>query len=635
MVAELRTMIHSVDQQCRQQILCTTDTRVSADEEPGICPVCGGDRWYVQKTRPRHGRTLAHGQFEARETVRVCAMGCRHPAGRLVTRGARSLTKLLPSSSVVGYDVMVRVGLERFLRHRQRPEICSIIENEAGIRISTGEVSDLSRRFVHYLARLHQAQAKQLKDALERDGGWPMHVDATGEDGRGTLLLVMAGWRQWVLGAWKISTERAELILPCLRETVRNFGAPCAAMRDLGRAMTPAIDELVGELETSLPVLACHQHFLADVGKDLLEPSHAKLRDLFRRTKVRPKLRALVRDLGCKLGPSIEDARKAVRRWQSMTENGHGIESGNNGLAIVRAVAQWTLDYKAQASGLDYPFDRPYLDLYERCSIALRATDAFLRTPPDDKKVKSALERLHRYLVPVDCEVPFRQTTERLRRRAALFDELRGVLRLAAIPQKDETEQDLHRMQERLDELVASLKKRRPERGPAQDIREAIDIILKHIDTHGANLWGHVIHLPESAGGGVRLVVRTNFPAENFFGDFKHDERRRSGRKNLTQDLEQLPAEAMLVYNLEHEDYVTIVCGSLDRLAEAFAHLDLELHENRLKRLTADDQQQDLGTKLQLTSASLSTADRHVIRNEGMDRRVAAAARSRAPHRRH
>ena len=74
-----------------------------------------------------------------------------------------------------------------------------------------------------------------------------MHVDATGEDGRGTLLLVMAGWRQWVLGAWKISTERVELILPCLLETVRRFGAPCAAMRDLGRAMTPAIDDLVSE----------------------------------------------------------------------------------------------------------------------------------------------------------------------------------------------------------------------------------------------------------------------------------------------------------------------------------------------------------------------------------------------------
>ncbi|MCP4289490.1 MAG: hypothetical protein GY792_34560, partial [Gammaproteobacteria bacterium] len=262
-------MIRSVSQRCRQQILCTTDIRTTANEEPGICPVCGGERWYVQKTRPRHGKTLAHGQFEARETVRVCAMGCRYPSGLLVTRGAGSLTKHLPPSSVVGYDVMVRVGLERFLRHRQRHEICSMLENEEGIRISTGEVSDLSRRFVHYLARLHQARAERLKAMFESDGGWPMHVDATGEGGRGTLLLVMAGWRQWVLGAWKISTERADLILPCFRETVSNLGAPRAAMRDLGRAMIPAIDDLVCESGLSIPVLACHQHFLADVGKDL------------------------------------------------------------------------------------------------------------------------------------------------------------------------------------------------------------------------------------------------------------------------------------------------------------------------------------------------------------------------------
>ena len=172
--------------------------------------------------------------------------------------------------------------------------------------------------------------------------------------------------------------------------------------------------------------------------------------------------------------------------------------SGDDGLAIVRALAQWTLDYKARASGLDYPFDRPYLDLYERCLTTLRATDAFLRNPPEDNKVKGALERLQRYLAPVDCDVPFRQITERLRRRAALFDELRGVLRLATAPQEDETEHDLERMQKKLNELVASLKKRRPERGPAQDIREAIDIILKHIDIHGANLWGHAIRLPES-----------------------------------------------------------------------------------------------------------------------------------------
>jgi hypothetical protein len=126
-------------------------------------------------------------------------------------------------------------------------------------------------------------------------------------------------------------------------------------------------------------------------------------------------------------------------------------------------------------------------------------------------------------------------------------------------------------------------------------------------------------------------MSRTNFLAENFFGTLKHDERRRSGRKNLTQDLEHLPAEAALVYNLEHADYVSLLCGSLDRLPEAFASLDQEQREQQLSGLPADDSQQDLERRLQIASASLSTADRRVIRTDAMNRRVAAAAKSRAP----
>jgi hypothetical protein len=588
----------------------------------------------VQKTVPRRGGTLAHGSFEARETVHVCASRCRRSSGALVTRRASILSEALMPGGNAGYDVMVFVGLERFVRHRQREEIQAVLLGQ-GIDISTGEVSKLSRKFARYTARLHHARAGEIKAALESDGGWPLHIDATGEAGRGTMLVVMAGWRKWVLGSWKIATERADLILPCLQETVQRFGPPCAAMRDLGKAMTPALDDLVSELHLSIPVLACHQHFLADVGKDLLEPAHAELRGLFRRTKVRPKLRALVRDLGRELGTDIEDARQAVLDWQSRTEGGHRIDSGRDGMATVRALAQWVLDFKAAATGLDFPFDRPYLDLYDRCLTALRAIDAFLHTQPQDKKIARLLRRLHRYLDPVASEVPFRQVAARLRRRAALFDELRGVLRVVATePEpRDETVDDLEQMHVELDALVVSLQNRRPARGPAQDTREAIDLILEHIEAHGDNLWGHAIGLPDSVGGGIRLVSRTNFLLENFFGELKHDERRRSGRKNLGQDLEHLPAEAALVRNLSHDDYVTTVCGSLNDLPQAFAELDRQARETRLTGASPQDQDEDLAAVLQIASASLSPADRRVVRTEDMDRRIAAAAGSRAPRR--
>jgi hypothetical protein len=97
--------------------------------------------------------------------------------------------------------------------------------------------------------------------------GWPLNIDATGKDGRGTLLVAFTGWRKWALGSWKIPTECTEAILPRLHEVVGQFGAPCAVMRDLGRAVTPAVNHLLAELELDIPVLACHLHFLKDIGQ--------------------------------------------------------------------------------------------------------------------------------------------------------------------------------------------------------------------------------------------------------------------------------------------------------------------------------------------------------------------------------
>ena len=627
MLAELRRLARSVGEASRDKTLSTAGAHVTVRDFPGTCPVCGQDSWKVQKTTSRPCRTLAHGPFEAREIVFECGSGCHHPSGARVTH--RSLSTQLVPKRGVGYDLMVFIGLQRFLHHRQREDICTMLQAEHGIPISTGEVSALAKLFANYLGRLHRKRSEKLMKALQSDGGWPMHADATGEDGRGTLFKVMAGWRRWTLGAWKLATERAELILPCIRETVLRFGPPCAVIRDLGRAVTLAVNDMISEFELEIPVLACHQHFLADVGDDLLDPVYGELRELFRRTKVRPKLRALVRDIGRKIGDKIEQARDEVIDWQQAS--GSTIPSGRAGMAAVRALAQWVLDYKAEATGLDYPFDRPLLDFYDRCTTARRALDAFLRGPLEDRKVTRILERLYRLFDPVISDVPFGHVTRRLRKRAKLFDELRETLRLAKAD-RGETQQDLDGMKDQLDSLVSSLHQRRPERGPAQDIREAIDLVLQHIEKHGEYLWGHEIALPPEAGGGTRLVARTNNLIESSFKNLKHGERRRSGRKILTNDLEHFPPEAALVPNLTHPDYVSILCGSLNELPAAFACLDREENE-RVQHGDPPSEEGETGAILQLASASLSTADRRVIRTKTMQQKVLDAARSRAPRR--
>ncbi len=286
------------------------------------------------------------------------------------------------------------------------------------------------------LAALHRKNAVAIRQALARDGGYTLHIDATGEDGRGTRLVAYAGERRWVLGTWKISTERAELILPHLREVVAAFGEPYAVMRDLGRAMIPATAQLVEGFEKKIPVLSCHLHFLRDVGKDMLGASHEGLRNLTRQHRLRPRLRTLARTLGRRLSAELPALRENVSDWIESAA-GHQLPQGSEGLALVRSMIQWVLDYARDSNNQGFPFDRPYLDLYERSRKVRRAIDAFLRTPPQDRRVRRALHVLARVLDPVVSESAFTAVATTLSDQAALFDELRDALRLKPSPASD------------------------------------------------------------------------------------------------------------------------------------------------------------------------------------------------------
>ncbi len=591
---------------------------------------------HVQKTVQRQGVTLEHGSFLARETVHTCAAGCRHKNGTRVIRRATTLGACLPPKGTVGYDVLVFVGRARFVEHRQREEIRAALAAR-GVVLSTGEVSVLGRRFLGYLEALHAARAEALRAVLDADGGWPLHIDATGENGRGTMLVAYAGWRGWALGAWKIPTERTDAILPRLRSVVARFGPPCAIMRDLGRAMTEAAATLVKELGRPIPILSCHLHFACDVGKDLLGEPHDRLRALFRHFDVRKHLRALARDLGRKLGTGIEAAREGLQGWQDSAGERHVVPGGDAGLAVVRALVQWVLDFAADGTDKRFPFDRPYHDLYRRCRIACRAADAYLRTPPEDGAVCKALKRLRHAVRPVESEVPFQQTACRLEARAQVFDELRTALRPGVKPARRPKgqpspvlgTQDLEQLRDieaAVAVLTVSLRERRPERGPAKDMRQAIDLVLRHLDRHGPTLFGHAIRLPH---GQVRLVERTNNELEGFHHAIKHGERRRSGRKVLTHDFESLPAAAALAANLNRPDYVEVLCGSLDNLPAAFAQMDAG-DRRRPWADPAPSIDADLDSA-NIEAASLPLADRRLIRTDAMDRRVRSAASSRAP----
>lgn len=615
------------------QLAATDGALVYADAGPEACPLCKAPM-RVRKTTRHVGKTLAHGQFVVCETIYAC-LTCKvmGPDGKKykylsVQRQQDLATLLLPNSSV-GYDVMCFVGRERYLKHRQREEIQGDLWRQYSIDLSTGEISNLERSFTVYHKTLHETKAGPLKEVIDLGGGYALHIDATCETGRGTIFIAYCGWRQWVLGAWKIPTERADAILPKLQGIEARFGAPRAIMRDLGRAVGEAAQDLVGERD--IKILECHMHFLKDIGKDLLAPSHDKLRELFRHHKVRANLASHARKLGRAIGTDIGKAQEMVNAWLQ-DERHQALPGGASGIAVVRALAQWVLDYAADGPGKGFPFERPMLYLYNRSHRVLRAVESLLQHPSKNKATNRALASLHTILIPVRSQVPqFEGLARTLESRAQLFDELRDVLKLKETPEPGAADSEAKVTEYRdveaaLDAFEKSLRKRRPERGPAQDMRDAIDTILTHIERHGPYLSGHDVKLTD---GTTRLVDRTNVILEQLFGLEKRRERRRSGRKNLTQDLEQMPAEAFLALNLEKQDYLDVVCGgNIDNLPAAFAALDAGHRSQALPvRLKAMPGKADAD----IVSSSLPKPDRDLVRTPAWHDRVLAEAKSRAP----
>lgn len=171
------------------------------------CPHCARPL-QIQKSRRRTVLSLAGGAFVAREVLKACA-----PCGAVFASAALAHL-LLPPWKRYAYDVVVYVGLARYLRGKQREEIAAELRAHFALTISTASISNLCDRFLAHLDALHVARAPALRAAMAT--GYPLHFDATCEAGKGALMVCLDGWRGWVLLAGRIPSEHEQHLLPLI-----------------------------------------------------------------------------------------------------------------------------------------------------------------------------------------------------------------------------------------------------------------------------------------------------------------------------------------------------------------------------------------------------------------------------------
>jgi hypothetical protein len=482
--------------------------------------------------------------------------------------GSEELARLVKPHQRYAYDLVVQVGLARYLRGKQREEIRAELYQARGVRLSEGSISNLCDRFLGYFEALHLARVPELRCAME--SGYPLHLDATCEHGKGGLFVCMDGWRGWVLMAARIPSEHEDYLRPWVEKTAALFGAPIATVRDMGEGVGKAVAPLRAR---GVPDFICHYHFLGAVGKKLFEMPYRVLANLLRQHKVQGDLRVLLREL---------------RQYQRSSTF-----SGRFGPGPVHsdlpALVLWCLEGEGKKALL-YPFSLPHLEFLQRCQQALRKAECWVPSPRTPA-TRRAIAHLTRLVNRTERDTRFATTAARLEKGWQAFCELRDVLQLtnAELPNGGPRPHQIvlpaleaSRL-EMIEEAAKAYEAELRERTAKDDSAHASParIILKYFERYGKHLFGHPA-LRDEDGTILAVVERTDNVPEHFFGAEKQKLRRRVGRAHLGRDLEDQPAQAALVANLQHPEYVRVVCGSLDNLPTVFAQLD----EPALERTT-------------------------------------------------
>jgi hypothetical protein len=501
----------------------------------------------------------------------------------------------------MAYDLIACVGLARFLECRQAEEIQMELSRRGGIEVAVRTINELSQKFVAYVRVVHQESIKLLQTEMRQRGGYILHIDGTCEEGSRVLLVCLDSLSGQVLESRKISSENVEEVEQVLRDVRRDWGCPLAVVHDLRKSLITA----VGSVFPGVAQFVCHFHFAADVGKDILSSHVDRLRNLFRRTKVRPKLRALCRSLK-EFAAAQEGGEHVLSSILDGPSSKHlrELSTPEAVKGTVHALASWILAFSRNGDGYGFPFDVPYLTLYDR----VLEVDKVLRaaSPTWSVEKRGPLGTLRRLKEILDLVVASQHTAEfrsivvETKREQRIFEQLRTALRICpkggVQRRNEEGASNLlgpagHKAL--LESLRGSLK-RKARRAASP---KACEIVVKHLDKYWDYLFGHVL----KKRPGTIVIPRTNNVEESLFRTIKRQCRRLHGRGHVCRDIDDMLEAAPLVLNLRNASYCETVYGGTDfrRIADRFSTVNPSIPTQLLKSWRQDKLSVRLPRKLE------------------------------------
>jgi hypothetical protein len=524
----------------------------------------------VFKTREKKVVTLDIGAFRAKEII------LQHPEDK-VLYPSQELKALTPYRCTFGYDVIVYVGYALFVHCWSDQEIRQALA-ERNISISDREISFLGKKFVTYLAMAHRESQQQIRRAMAVRGGYILHLDGTCEGESPHLCSGLDGITEIVLDNVKLPSERAELLIPFLRQMKQQYGDPLALVHDMGKGILIA----VGEVFPGKPDFICHFHFLRDIGKDLLEEPYQRIRNRIQKLNLRTLLRQKAKALEKVMGAND----KAVQALKAGIHEGEPEFSCSHRMPALVAftMIHWAFDTSGQAKGYGFPFDLPHLVFYQRLQRIYSFIEPLRHTSRHRNKSYRPLFQLFRLINRAMEDPTLSKSVAQTEERVEVFEKLRTTLRIALPEGKrglndDGEDADIKTIKEKVEAFREQLRTDCHLSGKAPYRK-----MIGQIDTYWEKLFADPIAVDTPGGRVLIQPQRTNNTLERFFRDFKRRNRKKSGTISLTKTLKTILSDTPLVKNLDSEEYLSIILDGCKTLEERFARIDSHLIVEEFKK---------------------------------------------------
>ena len=430
------------------------------------------------------------------------------------------------------------------------------------IPISIRQVGYLAKKFIVYLALAHKESRSKIKDLLSLRGGYILHLDGTCEGDSPHLMSALDEIAQIVLDNIKIPTEKADKIIPFLRQIKQSYGIPLALVHDMGAGIISAVKDVFPGVSDYV----CHYHFLRDIGNDLMGIEYARIRSELRKYSIRPSLGKIVKALE----ENIETQPELTKSLDFyLKEEGKTVNVLPRVLAYI--LSNWILDANSELNGYGFPFDRSHFIFYKR----LKTAKSIVENLSAKNKKDRYIIKLNRVLGRAVNDNNLKAVVSRMQEKAQIFDDLRDAMRIAASDGKkglndDGEDGDIKTIKEAVttfrnsDKIKAAVEKN-------VDYKK----MVKQIDKYWEKLFADPIMV--TTANGEKILVqpqRTNNILERFFRDVKRMYRSKAGTQSLNKVIKAMLADTPLVKNLSNPEYVKIILNGHNSLEDRFAEID-------------------------------------------------------------